>query len=233
MYSMTNTTMGYELDRLGFSRGDLLVFKGIIDHWAVYAGGDIIIHYNQRLYDDKASIIEESIQKYWSRSLMSGSSSSGSIFNSSGSISGSSCSSGVCTVKRHPQKEPSLGLVESRMYDPFPRDDIVRRAREKVGEDDYDLLFNNCETFAKWCKYGVKMSEQAQKVGVAASTVGSTSAGAVAGGLAGAAIGSVVPVVGTTVGGLVGAGIGAVTGGTAGGVGGWGINQIIRKWKSD
>lgn len=42
--------------------------------------------------------------------------------------------------------------------------ETVERALSRVGEDRYDLLFNNCEHFAIWCKTGVSESYQVQRV---------------------------------------------------------------------
>jgi hypothetical protein len=36
----------------------------------------------------------------------------------------------------------------------------LRRAMGRLGEQDYNLLFNNCEHFATWCKTGRHRSEQ-------------------------------------------------------------------------
>lgn len=37
---------------------------------------------------------------------------------------------------------------------------VVRRAKSKIGTRGYNLLWNNCEHFALWCKTGEPMSEQ-------------------------------------------------------------------------
>lgn len=39
-------------------------------------------------------------------------------------------------------------------------DVVVTRAESRLGEQKYNLLFNNCEHFANWCKTGVSESEQ-------------------------------------------------------------------------
>lgn len=39
-------------------------------------------------------------------------------------------------------------------------DIVVERAKSRLGERKYNLLFNNCEHFASWCKTGVSKSEQ-------------------------------------------------------------------------
>jgi hypothetical protein len=42
----------------------------------------------------------------------------------------------------------------------YPPDAIVRRARSRLGENDYRLLTNNCEHFCNWCVSGVSHSAQ-------------------------------------------------------------------------
>ena len=43
----------------------------------------------------------------------------------------------------------------------LPRREIVKRATSRIGQRGYDLLFYNCEHFARWCCYGVWESTQA------------------------------------------------------------------------
>ncbi len=38
----------------------------------------------------------------------------------------------------------------------------LRRAMSRIGEQSYNLLFNNCEHFAIWCKTGIHRSKQAE-----------------------------------------------------------------------
>lgn len=37
---------------------------------------------------------------------------------------------------------------------------VVSRAESRLGEENYNLLFNNCEHFATWCKTGISDSKQ-------------------------------------------------------------------------
>ena len=39
-------------------------------------------------------------------------------------------------------------------------DVVVERAKSRLGEREYNLLFNNCEHFVSWCKTGVSDSKQ-------------------------------------------------------------------------
>jgi hypothetical protein len=42
----------------------------------------------------------------------------------------------------------------------FIPDVVVQRAESRLGQSNYNLLFNNCEHFATWCKTGVSDSQQ-------------------------------------------------------------------------
>ena len=48
----------------------------------------------------------------------------------------------------------------SSAYSP---EEIVRRARSRLGENDYRLLTNNCEHFCNWCRNGVSHSAQVER----------------------------------------------------------------------
>lgn len=45
-------------------------------------------------------------------------------------------------------------------YHLYTPDETVNRARSKVGEKKYNLITNNCEHFAIWCKTGISESRQ-------------------------------------------------------------------------
>jgi Lecithin retinol acyltransferase len=42
----------------------------------------------------------------------------------------------------------------------FTREEVVRRARSRIGEHRYRLLTNNCEHFCAWCLWGEHRSLQ-------------------------------------------------------------------------
>ena len=44
----------------------------------------------------------------------------------------------------------------------FDRCELVRRARSRVGENNYRLFSNNCEHFCEWCIYGEHRSYQVE-----------------------------------------------------------------------
>eukprot|EP00058_Branchiostoma_floridae_P014984 XP_002600472.1 hypothetical protein BRAFLDRAFT_70153 [Branchiostoma floridae] len=73
----------------------------------------------------------------------------------------------------------SDNIVFDTVPGPLPREEIVERARSKLGEGDYSTLFENCEHFAYWCRYNVVFSRQA--LTAAGASAGLIAAGAVTG----------------------------------------------------
>jgi hypothetical protein len=56
-----------------------------------------------------------------------------------------------------------IWIQPERLSEPEQRE-VVRRARQRLGEDRYDLLTNNCEHFCEWCIRGVSRSHQVERV---------------------------------------------------------------------
>lgn len=51
-------------------------------------------------------------------------------------------------------------IQENKVQFSFLPDIVVHRAESRLGERKYNLLFNNCEHFASWCKTGISESKQ-------------------------------------------------------------------------
>jgi Lecithin retinol acyltransferase len=45
----------------------------------------------------------------------------------------------------------------------FDRQEVIRRARSRLGENRYGLLRNNCEHFCEWCVQGIARSLQVER----------------------------------------------------------------------
>jgi len=98
----------------------------------------------------------------------------------------------------------------------LPPDEVVERAMSRIGEEEYDLVFNNCEHFARWCKTGDRKSEQVKD---AAAVAGATTAGAASAAVSIAAVSACGAVEGLSGAGIV-SGLAAIgPGGVLGGVG--------------
>jgi hypothetical protein len=45
----------------------------------------------------------------------------------------------------------------------YPPQQVVARARSRLGENEYRLTRNNCEHFCEWCIFGMPRSEQVER----------------------------------------------------------------------
>ncbi|KAE9547963.1 hypothetical protein FO519_008824 [Halicephalobus sp. NKZ332] len=135
--------------------GDLLVFNNIgYCHWAVYIGDDKVIHVTGA--DDTGYSFESLIN--------------GLKDKVSKAVVKEEELDTFGTIIRFAHVDNSL----DSQIPPFSSDEIVGRARSKIGSWYYDLERNNCEHFAKWCRYG---EEVCQQLAYAYDTGDSTGAG--------------------------------------------------------
>lgn len=112
------------------------------------------------------------------------------------------------------------GITVKTYKNAFPPDEIVRRARSRLGENSYNVFNNNCEHFCLWCVVGDHTSAQVDRtIWVTAPSVGTivglvargaiAASGSVAG-LSGAGVMSGLASTGAIVGGGAVAGIGVL-----------------------
>ena len=71
---------------------------------------------------------------------------------------------GKATVQRGKYKirDDSMYLIKHGEY--LNAEDVVRNAISRLGEREYDLITNNCESFALWCRTCISSSEQGKMV---------------------------------------------------------------------
>ncbi|XP_067876214.1 lecithin retinol acyltransferase-like [Heterodontus francisci] len=70
---------------------------------------------------------------------------------------------GACIIVNHMDtvcKKPAL-----------PNEEVARRAEKLVGSTEYSLLWNNCEHFVTYCRYGTAVSVQTDKFCEAVKTI--------------------------------------------------------------
>ena len=105
------------------------------------------------------------------------------------------------------------GFTVKTYKNAFPEEEIIRRAKSRVGESSYSVFHNNCEHFCMWCVVGDHVSVQVDN----ATWVGAPSAGTVAGLVARGVIAASGSVVGLSGSGVMSglASAGAIVGGGA------------------
>ena len=69
----------------------------------------------------------------------------------------------ISPLKEFSKNQPTH-LVTYNNVKTSPKEITVSRALSRVGEQNYNLLFNNCEHFATWCKTGRHKSGQVDSV---------------------------------------------------------------------
>ena len=54
--------------------------------------------------------------------------------------------------------DQALGISEDKPN--YSTEAVMTRARSRIGDHRFDIVFHNCEHFATWCKTGVSSSKQ-------------------------------------------------------------------------
>lgn len=54
--------------------------------------------------------------------------------------------------------------IQTYPFRTFSRDEIVERAKSRLGEEWYSVILNNCEHFATWCIQGFHHSHQVSRL---------------------------------------------------------------------
>lgn len=63
-----------------------------------------------------------------------------------------------------PQWDNLFKILKRFNYNLYSPEETVQRARERSGESKYNLVTNNCEHFAIWCKTGISESHQVNEI---------------------------------------------------------------------
>ncbi|CAF0919384.1 unnamed protein product [Rotaria sp. Silwood1] len=124
--------------------GDLIEYvRGPFSHWAVYLGNNQIAHLpgpsNVFANFQIVQTIWRILSGHWIEQMQI------EICDFNGLLSSSIA---------------YINNSKDCIFHPLPRDEILRRAHSALGFSGYDLMLNNCEHFAHWCRYGIAISDQ-------------------------------------------------------------------------
>ncbi|XP_076472373.1 phospholipase A and acyltransferase 3-like [Babylonia areolata] len=124
--------------------GDLIEFpRGMYSHWAVYIGNEEVVH----LSGDENDGINAGMEA--SHFL---------------TISGQRFGKALVKVENFWEVVEGTKAMKNnakdKKYNPLPKAEIVKNALARIGRVGYNVLFDNCEHFATWCRYGLNKSEQ-------------------------------------------------------------------------
>lgn len=73
---------------------------------------------------------------------------------------GSSICLGLGEFRSENGEERKIYIAKYKPDARYSREEIVKRAMSRLGEDDYSVIFNNCEHFASWCVTGIETCYQ-------------------------------------------------------------------------
>lgn len=144
--------------------GDIIGIKrpsALYEHYAVYIGNDEVIHYAGNGADFSKKIC---VHKAPMSEFLKGQKS---FFvldfpDEYGKPTKVTYSSGK--VEHGGRASFFSKLLKSGAYHLYTPEETIRRAESRLGENKYNLGFNNCEHFAIWCKTGISESHQVENV---------------------------------------------------------------------
>ncbi|MCR4717718.1 MAG: lecithin retinol acyltransferase family protein, partial [Lachnospiraceae bacterium] len=134
--------------------GDVIgVRRGLYDHYAVYIGEDKVIQYSGDGGDFKGKV---SIHVATMKDFLK--------MNKSYYV--------ISFIHEVPVRiyadtnfvaGETYGLERWKADKVYSPEETVKRAMSRLGEAEYNLVFNNCEHFVMWCKTGIGWSLQVEK----------------------------------------------------------------------
>nr|KAG5696932.1 hypothetical protein BaRGS_015896 [Batillaria attramentaria] len=129
--------------------GDLVEFPRVgYSHWAVYVGNGKVVHLTSDdgdAVDDDELDIPDPYDDLAKKATRKASVQEADLLEVAGN-----------------SKAKKNNSKDSR-FPPLPKDTIVKNAKDKLGKTGYHVVVQNCEHFASWCRYGVAVSDQAEK----------------------------------------------------------------------
>lgn len=137
--------------------GDIIgVYRGTYEHYGIYIGGDRVIHYTSYSGKLEDSTIMETGMDNFLRDRNE-------YFVFDCENEGRQKISTPRTFFTKGSYDASNTFLDEvlAIYTP---EETVERAYSRLGENKYDLVFNNCEHFAIWCKTGISKSYQVDRI---------------------------------------------------------------------
>ena len=130
---------------MNINSGDIIYVKrNGYRHFGIYAGGNHVVHYHK----EKNPLLCDGIIAETSMETFMSSSNILYVMNGPG------------PTAQHDLFEWILQRLFNGEIKAFSPQETVQRARSKLGKKGYNLLLNNCEHFAFWCKTGIAQSAQ-------------------------------------------------------------------------
>jgi hypothetical protein len=145
--------------------GDVIgVDRSIYQHYGVYAGDNKVIHYAARggdFWGGDICIHETTLENFLGASNEYFICRFPVEYGTPSKIILSTLSAKSVFASQWLSLIDLLKLWGYKLYSP---EETVQRALGRLGENKYNLVFNNCEHFAIWCKTGISESHQVNDV---------------------------------------------------------------------
>ncbi|MGM0369520.1 MAG: lecithin retinol acyltransferase family protein [Bacillota bacterium] len=155
-----------EKKNTGLEPGDVVgVTRTGYEHYGVYIGNKRVIHYTSESSDIGGN--NKITKTSFSRFMRGADEYFVLVFpdeHREPSRAEFSYSGGIALGFYNQVKELFELISESDDYILYSNRDTVERAKSRLGEKDYNLVVNNCEHFAIWCKTGISESYQIKKM---------------------------------------------------------------------
>lgn len=180
-----NNLLGSNMHENNLKPGDIICIKRTgtwkdFWHWAVYVSDDEVIHYTS-LESDNASdnqIMVTDIRHFLRKQPVYHVVNFPSHYEGKKVLEARAATSTSSFVSHKPGfnvlklfipgavlamtgAASAYASINSSKYKIAGPDEVIKRARSRIGERKYSVLTNNCEHFAVWCKTGLQESEQA------------------------------------------------------------------------
>ena len=142
--------------------GDVIGVRRVgYKHFAVYIGGNSVIHYAHQ--GDRICVHEASMTEFLDGANIYFICDFPDCYGKPTEVDTSSFSGD--SIIGNPNIGNPYGnlwrfLKKHHDYHLYTPEETVQRAYEKIGEEEYNLVTNNCEHFALWCKTGIAESHQ-------------------------------------------------------------------------
>jgi hypothetical protein len=152
------------------ARGDHIYvnrFNGVYNHHGIDCGDGSVIHYTSKTWQGRRRVEQTSVEDFCKgdelqqrdyaefRSTLEQADDIEQMLRASG--------------RRINRMLDNLRGLEAAELD-FGPDAVIARAESRLGESRFDLMSNNCEHFAAWCKTGISDSHQLNAIWKASLT---------------------------------------------------------------
>lgn len=146
-------------------KGDVVgVHRFGYEHYGVYIGDSQVIHYSSQSSDisNDNIIIETSFDDFLKNSKKYFVINFDYINEVNYKLLMSAKLLGILDIEQELQQISKLLVIldKNKRKQIYTPDETVERAQSRLGESQYNLMTNNCEHFAIWCKTGVSESSQ-------------------------------------------------------------------------